>query len=90
MMLKKDTYITGILLAFPLPAAAFVLATYAFQDTILVINKPALPYLAAIALNLIMMRLFGGEGMVKTVKGIIIATFLIMMALFIFKLRLRI
>ena len=89
-MLKKDSYLTGILLAIPLPAAAFVLATYILQNSVLIINKPALPYLTAIALNLIMMRLFSGEGMVKTVKGIFIATFLITVALFIFKLRLRI
>ncbi len=88
-MLKKDSYLTGILLAIPLPAAAFVLATYVLQDTMLISNKPALPYLAAIALNLIMMRLFSANGMVKTVKGIFIATFLITIALFILKLRLK-
>jgi flagellar biosynthesis protein FlhB len=88
-MLKKDSYLTGILLAIPLPAAAFVLATYVLQDSMLLSNKPALPYLTAIALNLIMMRLFSANGMVKTVKGIFIATFLITIALFILKLRLK-
>jgi len=89
-MLKTDSYITGILLAIPLPMAAFVLATYVLQNSVLIINKPALPYLVALALNLIMMRLFGADGHVKTVKGIMIATFLIMIALFIFKLHIRI
>ncbi|HZY38502.1 MAG TPA: hypothetical protein VFE53_17710 [Mucilaginibacter sp.] len=89
-MLPKNSFLTGILLAIPLPAAAFVIATYVLQNYTLILNKPALPYLVAIALNLIMMRLFGAEGMAKTVKGIIIATFLITIALFIFKLRLRI
>ena len=70
--------------------AAFVLATYVLQNSVLIINKPALPYLVALALNLIMMRLFGADGHVKTVKGIMIATFLIMIALFIFKLHIRI
>jgi len=89
-MLKKDSYLTGILLAIPLPAAAFVMATYVLQNSVLIINKPVVPYLVAFALNLIMMRLFGAEGMVKTVKGIMIATFLITVALFIFKFRIRI
>ncbi len=88
-MLKKDSYLTGILLAIPLPVLAFVLATHVFQNSVLLINKPALPYLVAIALNLIMMRLFSGEGVVKTVKGIFIATFLITIALFIFKLHFK-
>ena len=88
-MLKKDSYLTGILLAIPLPAAAFVLATYVLQYNLFLLNKPAFPYLVAIALNLIMMRLFSANGMVKTVKGIFIATFLITIALFILKLRLK-
>lgn len=89
-MLKKDSYISGMFLAIPLPIAAFVLATYVFQYAALVINKPALPYLVAVALNLIMMRLFGANGTIKRVKGIMIVTFLIVVALFIFKQRLRI
>ena len=88
-MLKKDSYLTGILLATPLPAAALVAATYVFLDRMLLFNKPALPYLIALALNLIMMRLFSAHGAVKTVKGIFIATFLITVVLFIFKLRLK-
>jgi flagellar biosynthesis protein FlhB len=88
-MLPKNSYLTGILLAIPLPVAAFVLATYVLQYDTLILNKPALPYLVAIALNLIMMRLFSADGAVKTVKGIFIATFLITIALFIFKLRLK-
>jgi len=89
-MLKKDSYLTGILLAIPLPTAAFVMATYVFQYSVLIINKPVLPYLVAFAFNLIMMRLFGADGIMKTVKGIMIATFLITVALFMFKFRLRI
>jgi flagellar biosynthesis protein FlhB len=89
-MLKKDSYLMGILLAIPLPAAAFVVGTYVLQNSVLIINKPVLPYLVSFALNLIMMRLFGAEGLVKTVKGIMIATFLITVALFMFKFRLSI
>ena len=88
-MLKKDSYLTGILLAIPFPVAAFIAATYFFINSILLFNKPALPYLIAIALNFIMMRLFAKQGSVKTVKGILIATFLITLGLFIFKLRLK-
>ena len=88
-MLKKDSYLTGILLAIPFPVAAFIAATYFFINSILLFNKPALPYLIAIALNLVIMRLVAKQGSVKTVKGILIATFLITLGLFIFKLRLK-
>ena len=88
-MLKKDSYLTGIWLAIPLPAAAYLLASYLLKNNFYILNKPALPYLVAIALNLIMMRLFAGNGHVKTVKGIFIATFLLTIALFMFKLHLK-
>jgi hypothetical protein len=89
-MLKKDSYLTGILLAIPLPVVAYILAMYVFQNSVLLLNKPALPYMIAIALNLIIMRLFSAEKAVKTVKGIFIATFLITIGLFIFKLHLKV
>jgi hypothetical protein len=85
--LKKDSITTGILLALIFPAAAFV-AGYLLRNNIYIINKPALPFLAAFALNLISMRLLAKKGMVKMVRGIIIATFVIMVLLFVFKLRL--
>jgi len=89
MMLKKDSYLTGILSAIPFPVGAFIAATYFFRNSILLFNKPALPYMLAVALNLIIMRLFAKRGSVKTVKGILIGTFLITLGLFIFKLRLK-
>ena len=88
-MLKKDSYLTGILLAIPLPVVAYVMAMYVLQNSVLILNKPALPYMIAIALNLIIMRLISTEGATKTVKGIFIATFLITIGLFIFKLHLK-
>ena len=87
-MLKRDNIFIGIALALIFPAAAFVVA-YLLRENIYIINKPALPYLVAIALNLVSARLFASRGMVKTVRGIITTSFVLVMVLFIFKFHLH-
>jgi hypothetical protein len=86
--LKKDSIITGILLGLIFPAMGWVVA-YLLKDNTYIINKPAVPYLVALALNLISMRLFAKKEMVHTVRGIMITTFVVMLLLFIFKLHLK-
>jgi len=83
-MFSKNSYLTGVLIALILPAASLVVA-YVFKDSTLILNKPALPYLIAIVLNLIMMRLISKKETVKTVKGIMIVTFIFMVVAFILK-----
>ncbi|HVW94469.1 MAG TPA: hypothetical protein VHA56_00705 [Mucilaginibacter sp.] len=87
-MFKKNSYITGILAALIFPAAGGVVAYY-LRDATLIINRPALPYLIGVACNLIMMRFVIRKNLDKTGRGIMIATFVIMLLVFMFKARLR-
>lgn len=87
-MLNKNSLLTGILIALIFPAGALV-AAYFLKDNFYLFNKPALPYLAAIALNLILMRILAKKDRIKTVKGIMIATFIFMAVMFIFRLPIR-
>lgn len=83
-MFSKNSYLAGAFIALIFPAVS-LLATHLFKDSTLILNKPALPYLVAIVLNLIMMRLLSKKDTVKTVKGIMAVTFIFMIVAFILK-----
>jgi hypothetical protein len=83
-MLNKNNMLTGILAALIFPAIACVMA-YLLKNNLYLINKPALPYFIAIALNLVLLRIGYKNGADKTVRGIILATFVFMVLVFIFK-----
>jgi hypothetical protein len=83
-MFNKNSYVTGVLIALVFPAASLI-AAYLLKDNILLLNKPALPYLVAVVLNLIMMRLLAKKDTVKTVKGIMVITFIFMLVAFLLK-----
>jgi len=83
-MLKKDNLLTGILAALVFPALAWAV-TELFKDTAYIINRPLVPYFIAIGLNLILVRLGMRRGLDKAAKGMMLATFVFMVLLFIFK-----
>jgi len=87
-MLNKNNMLTGVLAALIFPAIAFG-AAYLLKYNELIINKPALPYFVAIALNLLLLRFCLKRDMGETAKGVILATFVFMVLLFIFKTHLR-
>ena len=87
-MLNKNSLLTGILLALIFPAIAWVTAYY-LKNNMDLINRPALPYFIAIALNLIMLRFAIKKDFDKTGRGIMLATFVAMIAIFMFKVHLR-
>lgn len=87
-MLNKNSFITGILAALIFPAVALAVA-YLLKTDVDIINRPALPYFIAIALNLIMMRFALKKKLDLTARGIMLATFIIMLLVFIFKVHLR-
>jgi len=87
-MLKKDSTTVGLIAGLVFPALAFVISWF-FRDSVFIINQPAVPYFAAFALNLVMMRWLNRKGKMNTMKGIIITTLLILIVLFLFKLRLK-
>jgi hypothetical protein len=83
-MLKKNSMATGVLAALIFPATAFVMA-FLLKNNVDIINRPALPYFIAIALNLILLRVSFKKGLDHTAKGIMLATFVCMLLIFIFK-----
>ncbi len=87
-MPKKDNLFIGILAGLILPAFAFGIA-YLLRDNITIVNKPALPYLAAIALNLILMRYCIRKELDQTSRGIMFTTFVCMLLIFILKSHIR-
>jgi len=87
-MLNKNSFITGILAAFIFPVIAWG-AAYLLKTNVEIINRPALPYFVAIALNLILMRFILKKELDQTARGIMLATFIIMLLVFIFKVHLR-
>ena len=83
-MLNKNSMLTGALAALIFPAIAFV-TPYLLKNNIIIINRPALPYFIAVALNLIIMRFAFKKDLDRTGKGIILATFVCMLVVFILK-----
>jgi hypothetical protein len=82
-MLKKNSLPAGILVALVFPAIAIVVA-YLLRNNSGVITRPALPHLTAVALNLILLRIAYKKGADKAVRGIMLATFLVMVLVFTF------
>ncbi len=74
----------GIAVGLVFPTIALAVAS-ALKNNWYIMNKPALPYYAAIALNLILLRIFYKNEADKTVRGIMLATFVFMLAIFLFK-----
>ncbi len=87
-MLNKNSYLTGALAALIFPAIACG-AAYYFRYTAEVMNRPALPYLLAVALNLLAMRFIFRYGYDKTGKAMMATTFIVLIAVFIIKGHLR-
>ena len=89
IMPVKNNIAVGFLLAIITPAIAWTLAEFAFKNSTLILNKPAAPYLIAIAFNLFIIRYCFKSDNDQTGIGAIICTFIIMMLVFLFKMRLH-
>jgi len=87
-MLEKNSLIVGILIGLIFPAVAWVVSWY-LRNAIDIINRPALPYLVAIALNLIALRFLQKKELDQTGRGLMLATFVVMILVFIFKAHIR-
>ena len=83
-MLKKDNFIFGVLVAAIFPIIACIIA-YALRTNIYIINRPAFPYLISIAVNLILMRTSFKYERQQTGKGMMLTTFICMVAIFFLK-----
>jgi hypothetical protein len=58
---------------------------YLLKNNTYLINRPAVPYFVAIALNLLLIRFSLKKGNDHTGRGIMLTTFVFMVLLFIFK-----
>jgi hypothetical protein len=83
-MLKKNNLLTGVLAALIFPALAWV-AEYLLKTNAYILNKPAVPYFIAVGLNLFLSRYSFKRGWDQTGRGIILATFVVMILVFLFK-----
>jgi hypothetical protein len=84
----KNSMLTGFVVGLIPPGIALILFNVLYKDVVL-LNKPAIPYLVALALNLFIIRVCYKKDADQTGRGVMLATFLCMLALiFIFKVRL--
>jgi hypothetical protein len=86
-MLNKNNMLTGILIGLIFPAIAWLVFNVLFKNLVL-LNKPAIPYLIALGLNLFVIKLCYKKDADETGKGVMLSTFVCMMLMVIFKIQL--
>lgn len=85
-MQKTNNIVSGILIGMVLPALVwFVIADKI--SGVPYLSKPGVPYLMAIALNLVILRVCYKKGADLMGNGVILSTFVFMIAAFILKIR---
>lgn len=84
-MLTKNSVPFGFLIGSLLPAITWLVFGVILHNEALIMDKPAAPYLIAICLNLVLLRYCFRNNMEKAANGIMMTTFGIMLAVFIFK-----
>ncbi len=82
-MLNRNHIAIGFVAALIFPAIAWLIDVVVLQYLPSV--KQGIPYLAAIAVNLFVIRLFFKNGQDQTGTGAIICTFIVMAIVFMFK-----
>jgi uncharacterized membrane protein len=86
-MLKNNNILTGFLYGSVLPGISLFLFLYLLKGSFLIFNKPGIPYLIAIALNLFIIRYCFKEGKDNIGTGMILITFVFTAAVFLLKLQ---
>ena len=80
--------LTGFVLGLIAPGIALLLFNVLYTDVVL-FNKPAIPYLVALALNLIIIRTCYKKNADQAGRGVMLSTFICMLLLvFVFKVKL--
>ena len=86
-MHRSNSISAGIIYGLILPAISVFVFFYLLKGNVIIFNKPGIPYLVAVGLNLLMARYCSKKGMDKTFMGIVIVSFIFMLAIFVFKLQ---
>ena len=84
-MLTKNSLPFGLLIGAIAPAIAWIIFDLILHNDAVILNKPGVPYLIAVGINLVLIRFSMKKGNDQTSKGIMMVTFLVMVLVFIFK-----
>ena len=87
-MFNQNNILFGILLGFISPIIAFIVK-YQLKGNLYLINKRLMPYLIAIAINLILVRILHKKELDKTSRGIMLSTFTAMLLVVVLKSQLK-
>ena len=79
--------LSGILLGLVTPALAWLLFHVIFKGVVL-LHKPAIPYLVALGINLFIIRILFKKNMDDAGRGVMLTTFVCVILLLVFKIRL--
>ncbi|RWY47216.1 hypothetical protein [Mucilaginibacter gilvus] len=88
-MLNKNSVGAGFLLGSILPALSWVVFEYVLHNNAIIMDKPAVPYLIAIGLNLVLLRYCFKNKLDETANGVMMFTFAFMLVVFLFKIYTR-
>lgn len=88
-MFDKNSVGTGLVLGSILPVLSWVLFEYILHNDAFIMDKPAVPYLIAVGLNLVLLRYCFRNNMEDTGKGVMMFTFAFMLLVFLFKIHTR-
>jgi hypothetical protein len=86
-MLNRNTLLTGFLIGSILPAIAWVVFNVLYKNWV-IFHKPAIPYLVALGINLFIVKHCYKKDADETGKGVMMATFICMILMVIFKIQL--
>jgi len=83
-MFKINNMLAGVLFALVFPALATV-SGYFLKDNAYLLGRPFLLCFAAVALNLVLLRIFFKAGSDKPARGVILVSFVYLLLFFVFK-----
>jgi hypothetical protein len=86
-MFSINSIPAGLLLGCILPGVTWGVFGFILHNNAIILNKPGVPYLLAIALNLVLLRYFFKKEQEKTARGIMMTTFAFMLIVFVFIIR---
>ncbi|MEX8547398.1 MAG: hypothetical protein V5804_07335 [Mucilaginibacter sp.] len=87
-MQVKNNVVVGMLLGLILPLLAWVFSEVFFRREIIA-DKPGVPYLIAVAINLILLKQIYKANAEKAGIGLLIVTFTVVILTFVFKIKLH-
>jgi hypothetical protein len=88
-MQNKNSLPLGLLAGAIAPVIAWIIFDYILHNDALIMNKPGVPYLIAIGINLVLIRFAVKRGLDQTSRGIMLITFVAMVLLFVLKINIR-